>query len=201
VKFAYADPPYPGQSRWLYADHPDYAGEVDHAELIARLGRSYPDGWALSTSAQAIRDVLLLCPPDARVAAWAKTNPPPIRTTGRWIWSWEPVIVHGGRWKRKEAPDVRDSLIAPMLGAQAKITGQKPVAFTRWILNLLGAQPGDTVEDLFAGSGAVAVQAQAVLSQPTLEQDGLWEGRSYAYRDRPRVNGSRRRAGGGRALR
>jgi hypothetical protein len=36
VRLAYADPPYPGRAH-LYADHPDYAGEVDHRELISRL--------------------------------------------------------------------------------------------------------------------------------------------------------------------
>jgi hypothetical protein len=37
VLAALADPPYPGQSKKHYADHPDYAGEVDHAELVERL--------------------------------------------------------------------------------------------------------------------------------------------------------------------
>lgn len=32
MRIAYADPPYPGQSK-LYRNHPDYAGEVDHAAL------------------------------------------------------------------------------------------------------------------------------------------------------------------------
>ena len=44
LRLAYADPPYPGNAR-LYQGHPDYAGEVDHAALIRRLGPY--DGWAL----------------------------------------------------------------------------------------------------------------------------------------------------------
>lgn len=36
-RIAYADPPYPGMSRRYYGDHPDYAGEVDHEQLIASL--------------------------------------------------------------------------------------------------------------------------------------------------------------------
>jgi hypothetical protein len=63
---ANADPPYPGKA-FYYRDHPDYAGEVDHAALIARL--STYDGWALSTSAAALPAVLALCPPGVRVAA------------------------------------------------------------------------------------------------------------------------------------
>lgn len=36
ARMAYADPPYPGKAGY-YRDHPDYGGEVDHAELVARL--------------------------------------------------------------------------------------------------------------------------------------------------------------------
>src|SRR5205814_1352667 len=62
MRFGYADPPYPGQAWRLYGKHPDYAGEVDHTELIAQLERDFPDGWALSTSAMAPQEVLALCP-------------------------------------------------------------------------------------------------------------------------------------------
>src|SRR5512135_34608 len=67
LRLAYADPPYPGKA-WLYRDHPDYGGEVDHAALIAQLA-GY-DGWALSTPAEALPAMLGLCPPGVRVAAW-----------------------------------------------------------------------------------------------------------------------------------
>ena len=162
MRFAYADPPYPGQSADLYGDHPDYAGEVDHAALVGRLCQDYPDGWALSTSARALRMVLDLCPPDAWVAAWHKTNSPPIRTTGRRIWTWEPVIIHGGR---SDAARVRDSLAS---GAGYKFPGQKPPIFTRWIAALLGANHDDMIDDLFPGSGAVGRELAAIRQQPTL---------------------------------
>lgn len=153
-RFAYADPPYPGQSRGLYGDHPDYAGEVDHAALIARLEADYPDGWALSTSAQALPGLIRLCPEGVRVAAWYKTNSPPIRTTGRWIWTWEPVLVRGGRADGETR--VRDALAAAVPARSAKqIPGQKPDAFSRWVLELLGAEHGDAIDDLYPGSGAV----------------------------------------------
>lgn len=32
-RIAYADPPYPGRA-YLYADHPDFAGEVDHVVIV-----------------------------------------------------------------------------------------------------------------------------------------------------------------------
>ena len=34
LRLAYADPPYPGNA-WLYRDHPDYGGEVDHAVTLS----------------------------------------------------------------------------------------------------------------------------------------------------------------------
>src|SRR4051812_3342154 len=37
MRILYADPPYVGQSKRHYGDHPDYAGEVDHRELLAQL--------------------------------------------------------------------------------------------------------------------------------------------------------------------
>ena len=90
MRFAYADPPYPRQAKRLYGNHPDYAGEVDHRELIDRLVAEYPDGWALSTSAQALQEVLALCPTpkynrenrqqfgSIRVCAWVKPGLQPM---------------------------------------------------------------------------------------------------------------------------
>ena len=36
MRFAYADPPYIGRA-YYYKNHPDFAGEVDHAELVTRF--------------------------------------------------------------------------------------------------------------------------------------------------------------------
>jgi hypothetical protein len=191
MRFAYADPPYPGQSADLYGDHPDYAGEVDHAALVGRLCQDYPDGWALSTSARALRMVLDLCPPDVWVAAWHKTNASPVRTSGRHIWAWEPVIIHGGR---SEAARVRDSLAS---AAGYKFPGQKPPIFARWIAELLGATCDDTIDDLFAGSGAVARefaarQRQPVLAEVQMTLDGQPSKRHRRYAGLP---GSKSRRG------
>jgi hypothetical protein len=95
LRLAYADPPYPAKAR-LYRDHPDYGGEVDHAALLAEL--SDHDGWALSTSAEALPVVLVLCPPGVRIAAWHRGERP---TRSRWpLHAWEPVLYSGGREKR-----------------------------------------------------------------------------------------------------
>ncbi|OHV39689.1 hypothetical protein BBK14_13540 [Parafrankia soli] len=159
IRLAYADPPYPGKA-WLYRDHPDYAGEVDHAALIARLA-GY-DGWALSTSAAALPAVLALCPPGVRVAAWHRGERP---TASRWpLSAWEPVLYRGGRPDDPSHPNTRiqtrrvDSLvhgIAPMTTLPGRVIGTKPAAFARWIFQLLGAAPGDSLDDLFPGSGAI----------------------------------------------
>ncbi len=72
LRFCYADPPYPGLAQKRYGQEPDFAGEVDHPALIASLLQGGYAGWALSTSAAALRDVLPLCPPGVRVCPWVK---------------------------------------------------------------------------------------------------------------------------------
>lgn len=157
LRLAYADPPYPGKSH-LYRDHPDYAGEVDHAELLDRLA-GY-DGWALSTSASALPAVLRLCPDGVAVAAWHRGERPHAGMV-RPHNAWEPVVYSGGRAVDASRGSGRrvDSLV---YGAGARLTdpgrviGAKPAAFCRWVFDLLGAQPGDTFDDLYPGSGGVA---------------------------------------------
>jgi hypothetical protein len=159
LRLAYADPPYPGNAR-LYRNHPDYGGEVDHAPLIRRLADAY-DGWALSTSAAALPAVLALCPPGVRVAAWHRGER---ATLSRWpLSAWEPVIYCGGRpgdlSRATGAARRVDSLVygvSPLTTLPGRVTGTKPAAFCRWVFELLGAAPGDTLDDLFPGSGAVA---------------------------------------------
>lgn len=147
MRLAYADPPYPGRAH-LYADHPDYAGEVDHEALVARLGEY--DGWALSTHSRSLHDILDLCPRDVRVLIWVKNT---VR------YAWEPVIVSPAR-----TPDggLRDWVHAEAEAFQwrpkpeSHVLGQKPEAFCLWIFAWLGACGEDTLDDLFRGSGAVS---------------------------------------------
>src|SRR5207237_10220970 len=77
LRLAYADPPYPGKAG-LYRGHPDFAGEVDPVGLVERLVAEFPDGWALSTSAEALPAALTSCPPAVRVAAWFRGERPPL---------------------------------------------------------------------------------------------------------------------------
>jgi hypothetical protein len=46
--------------------------------------------------------------------------------------------------------------VAPLARLPGRVIGAKPAAVCRWIFTLLGAAPGDTLDDLFPGSGAVS---------------------------------------------
>lgn len=156
MKFAYADPPYPGQAKKHYRRDPSgiVPAEVDHAALVARLCAEYTDGWALSTSSSALRSVLPLCPPNVRIAAWVK----PFATFKKGvnpIYAWEPVIWTGGRKRDLDVPMVRD-WVSANITLQTGTHGAKPQAFAYWLFDLLGMRPGDTLDDLYPGSGAVS---------------------------------------------
>jgi hypothetical protein len=149
--FAYADPPYPGLAKKYYQHEATYAGEVDHAKLIASLGAGGYSGWALSTSVKALRDVLPLCPPEARVCAWVKPIGASSRTFGLHN-TWEPLIVVCGR---KLRPGRRDWLSAQPARGAGELPGRKPLAFCAFLFDCLGMLPGDRLDDLFPGTGMV----------------------------------------------
>lgn len=150
MRFAYADPPYPMQAMRHYG-----MPEVDHKLLIGRLCAEFPDGWALSTSSPALRDLLPMCPDDVRVGAWVKpfaifkpnVNP---------AYAWEPVIWRGGRRGDRERKTVRD-WVSENITLRKGLVGVKPEKFSMWVFELLGANGGDELVDLFPGSGAVSL--------------------------------------------
>ena len=45
--------------------------------------------------------------------------------------------------------------VAPPTTLPGRVIGAKPAAVCRWIFDLPGAGPGDTLDDPFPGSGAV----------------------------------------------
>lgn len=154
---AYADPPYPRKAH-LYVGHPDFAGEVDHQDLVHRLVNEYPDGWALSTSAEALPAVLEHCPRTVRVAAWVRGSRRTSATGPRS--SWEPVIYCGGRAKLLDlAAAVDDSLVHGVTVRSTDpnhVIGAKPAAFAGWLFRLLGLAADDQLDDLYPGSGGIA---------------------------------------------
>ena len=91
--------------------------------------------------------MLALCPPGTRVAAWhrgARAAP------ARWpLHAWEPVLYFGGRQVSRRPGGTRrvDSIVCgvtPVTTVPGRVIGAKPAAV-----------PGDTLHDLFPGSGAV----------------------------------------------
>jgi hypothetical protein len=155
MRVAYCDPPYPGQAKKHYGDHPDFRGEVDHRALIGRLEDEFPDGWALSTGAKNLRDLLLLAPPETRVLIWDKKAGAPVGD--HFYWRWEPVLLRGCR-RPKGYPHT--------LLEEPSVTGAKPEKFCRWLFECMGLQADDELIDLFPGSGAVAAAWDAWRAQP-----------------------------------
>lgn len=151
MRFAYADPPYPGRASKYYRNEPTFGGEVDHAELIASLQASGYDGWALSTAGDALRTILPLCPPDAHVCPWVKPIGASPNTLGL-QYVWEPLIVVRGR---QEKPGKRDWLCAQPARFGGELPGRKPISFIAFLWQCLGARPGDTLDDRFPGTGIV----------------------------------------------
>lgn len=153
MRFAYADPPYIGQARKHYSHDPN-CSEVDHPKLIQRLVDEYPDGWALSLSSPSLKEVLAYCPDDVRVMAWVKpfaSFKPGVGVA----YAWEPVIVSGGRKVGRDQYTVRD-WVSANITLQRGLAGAKPDGFCFWLFSVLNIQDGDTLDDLFPGSGAVS---------------------------------------------
>lgn len=152
MRIAYADPPYPGQARRHYSHDPRCA-EVDHAALLLELDEY--DGWALSSGADlaALQYVVPLLPTGTRVAAWVKpfavfkpgVNP---------AFAWEPVFFKPARRRGKHLPTVRDWL-ACNCSMGVGLAGAKPPPFSFWLFEILGAECGDTFNDMFPGTGRV----------------------------------------------
>lgn len=159
MRLAYADPPYPGQARKHYAHDPKCA-EVDHTALIADLDANY-DGWALSSGADlaAMKAVVPLLGAGVRIGCWIKpfasfkpnVNP---------AYAWEPVYFKPARKRGRDVPTVRDWISAPIT-LRRGLSGVKPDAVCWWLFDVLGAEPGDDLADLFPGSGAVSRAWQA----------------------------------------
>lgn len=182
MRFAYADPPYIGQAKKHYRADPRCA-EVDHSELIQRLMAEYPDGWALSLSSPSLKQIIALCPDAVRVMAWVKpfcafkanVNP---------AYAWEPVIVFGGRKRTREQPTTRD-WIAESITLRKGLAGAKPKEFCYWIFDVLNVQSGDTVADIFPGTGIVSECLTDYLAKDTIQRQPLF---AFFLQDQPALH-------------
>lgn len=157
MKIGYADPPYPGQAQRHYGDQPDYVGEVDHGELLKRLDADY-DGWLLHTSSVALPEILRLAADENvtgfRIMAWVK----PFAAFKRNVsvaYAWEPVLVKAVRKPVVSKRIVMRDWVSESITLRRGLTGAKPEAVCRWAFEMLGAEPGDDLDDMFPGTGAV----------------------------------------------
>jgi hypothetical protein len=159
LRAAYADPPYIGQSNRHYGDHPDYAGEVDHGELVERLERDY-DCWALSLSSPSTHIILDHCRDhglslmdgDIGLMSWVKPFAA-FKRNVRVAYTWEPVIVKPA--KRLEGATPTRDFIAEPITMKRGLTGAKPELVCHWLFACMGLRRTDSLDDLFPGSGAV----------------------------------------------
>lgn len=164
MRLAYADPPYLGCAH-LYPEHPDskkWDSPSAHVDLMDYLDATY-DGWALSASAPSLSEILPCAPVIARVAVWVKPFAA-FKKNVRIAYTWEPVIFKPGRDSSRDGAPVGRDHLSESITLKKGLTGAKPEAFCRWVLTLLGYVDGDTVDDLFPGTGVMGrVVSQGVL--------------------------------------
>lgn len=167
MRIAYADPPYPGQSRIHYADHADYAGEVDHDALARRLQADY-DGWIIHTSAPGLYEVQraladagahALDPVtrrggDYRVCVWVKTFAA-FKANVPIPYAWEPVLIKPARKVVVDPHTLTRDWISAPITMRRGFAGAKPDVVVEWALRIAAAARDDDVVDLYPGSGAV----------------------------------------------
>lgn len=156
MKIAYADPPYPGCAH-MYKDHADYAGEVDHRDLIDRLESEF-DGWVLHTHVGGLRMMereQMLPQEGVRICQWVKGFAA-FKKNVSVAYAYEPVIIKAARKpvvNGREKP-LRDWKECPIT-LKRGLTGVKPEAVCHWAFEIVGARPEDDLIDLYPGTGAV----------------------------------------------
>jgi hypothetical protein len=155
MRIGYADPPYPGCAD-LYRDHSDYAGEVDHRALVERLKSEF-DGWVLHTHVGGLRmmERQHILPEDGiRVCQWVK----PFAAFKRNVsvaYAYEPVIIKAARKPVVAQRVVMRDWVSEPITLQRGLTGAKPEKVCHWAFELVGAELGDELVDMFPGTGAV----------------------------------------------
>lgn len=157
MKLGYADPPYIGQSKKHYGDHPDYAGEVDHYDLIKRLDGEY-DGWVLHLSSPSLPEVIRCADRaevfDYRIMSWVKPFAA-FKPNVPVAYAWEPVLVKSARKPVVSGRMTMRDWLAENITMQRGLSGAKPEMVCRWLFEVVGADPHDTLDDIYPGSGAV----------------------------------------------
>ena len=151
MRIAYADPPYIGCAH-LYPEK----REVDHGDLVARLNRDF-DGWVLHAAATA--DSIGVIAPlaryfEARWCVWVKDFAAFKRNVSV-AYAWEPVIIKAARKPVVSGRIVMRDWIKCPITLERGLVGAKPERVCHWAFELVGAELGDELVDLYPGIGAV----------------------------------------------
>lgn len=173
AKFAIADPPYFGRAKRWYGEggcgnghgkgqadnHPEahiWDEPEAHLKMLDDLMANY-DGFAIATSVMGLNVYLqkadLRQGSGFRLAIWHKPTSAPSGSRLRNVY--EPVLIYipedrRGYAKGKRIDDLRTINIKPN-----GFIGSKPSEWVHWVLDLMGAEKDDQIDDLFHGSGAV----------------------------------------------
>ena len=164
MKLAYADPPYLGCCKLYDHYHPDgrcWDYIETHKALADRLIGEY-DGFALSLTSQSLPSIAPMFRDVARTAAWVKPFAA-FKRNVRIAYTWEPVIFSPGRDSSTDGAPVGRDHLAESITMRKGLTGAKPRAFCDWVLDLLGWQPGDELDDLYPGTGVMGSVIKARL--------------------------------------
>lgn len=154
MRLAYSDPPYPGCASYYPEDE-----EVCVFEAMFKLIEERYDGWALSTHQRGLQ-MLGVLPEGVRVAVWVKpwaVHRPRLRIQ----YHWEPVIYQCARPLRAPGDRCYPDFVIANATSKRGCVGAKPVDFCWWLFALMGARPGDTLDDVYPGSGVVGREFEA----------------------------------------
>ena len=189
MKFAIADPPYYGKAKRWYGkggvgygygkgqadNHPDaelWDKPEAHLQLLRDLESQY-EGFAIATSVYGLnvylQQVDLGWSSGYRLAIWHKPISAP--SGSRIRNAYEPVIIKVPESRRGYKSHARMDDIATINIRRNGFIGSKPKEWTWWVLDLMGANAADRIDDLFHGSGAVesAIQEWRELRMATPE--------------------------------
>lgn len=162
LNLAYADPPYLGCCSLYDHYHPDglcWDDPETHRALLGRL--ACYDGWAYSLTSQSLSTLAPMVP-DARVAAWVKPFAA-FKRNVRIAYTWEPVLFIPGRDRSADGAPVGRDHLSQSITMRKGFTGAKPRAFCDWVLDLVGWTIGDTLDDLYPGTGVMGSVVKARL--------------------------------------
>ena len=171
MRFCYADPPYLGCGKKFYGKlHPEahiWDDPQTHQDLITKLCDEYTDGWAMSLGSTTLHTILPMCPSDVRVMAWVKPFAS-FKANVTVAYTWEPVIVRGGRKRLRKQDTIRD-YVAANITLKKGLTGAKPEQFSYWIFRVLNMMPQDEFIDMFSGTGGVMDAWEKFKREPELQ--------------------------------